>query len=93
MEGPRHHQLEDTLRYVQQAPDDIRWTIDQADLMTSLHSKKTRLLAMIEFHMVPTSVPGILVRISSLTLTELSWKEVPFLIFLLKVEVFFHQDL
>ena len=25
----RHHQHEDILRYVQQAPDDISWTIDQ----------------------------------------------------------------
>ena len=30
-EGPRHHQHEDILRYVQQAPDDISWTIDQAE--------------------------------------------------------------
>ena len=28
-EGPRHHQHEDILRYVQQAPDDISWTVDQ----------------------------------------------------------------
>ena len=27
-DGPRHHQHEDILRYVQQALDDIRWTID-----------------------------------------------------------------
>ena len=31
-EGPRHHQHEDILRYVQQAPDDISWTADQAEL-------------------------------------------------------------
>ena len=31
MEGPRHHQHEDILRYVQQAPDDIRWTIDKTE--------------------------------------------------------------
>ena len=31
MEGPRHHQHEDILRYVQQALDDIRWTVDQAE--------------------------------------------------------------
>ena len=30
-EGPRHHQQEDILRYVQQAPDDISWTIDQTE--------------------------------------------------------------
>ena len=27
VEGPRHHQHEDVFRYVQQAPDDIRWTL------------------------------------------------------------------
>ena len=47
-----------------------------------------------EFHMVPANVPGILVRNSSLMLTELFWNEVPFLIILQKVEpVFYHQDL
>ena len=30
-EGPRHHQHEDILRYVQQAPDETSWTIDQAE--------------------------------------------------------------
>ena len=30
-EGPRRHQHEDILRYVQQAPDDTNWTIDQAE--------------------------------------------------------------
>ena len=30
-EGPRHHQHEDISRYVQQAPDNIRWTNDQAE--------------------------------------------------------------
>ena len=39
--------------------------------------------------MVPTGVPGILVRNSSLMLTELFWKEVPFQIILLRVELFF----
>ena len=29
-EGPRHYQHEEILRFVQQAPDDINWTIDQA---------------------------------------------------------------
>ena len=40
MEGPRHHQHEDILRYVQQAPDDIRWTIDQAEFDDLLALKK-----------------------------------------------------
>ena len=30
-EGPRHQQHEDILRYVQHAPDDINWTIDQTE--------------------------------------------------------------
>ena len=30
-EGPRHHQHEEILRFVQQAPDGINWTIDQAE--------------------------------------------------------------
>ena len=30
-EGPRHYQHEEILRFVQQAPDDINWTIDQAE--------------------------------------------------------------
>ena len=29
VEGPRHHQHKDILRYVQEALDDIRWTVDQ----------------------------------------------------------------
>ena len=31
VEGPRHHQHEDILRYVQQALHDISWTLDQAE--------------------------------------------------------------
>ena len=40
MEGPRHHQHEDILRYVQQAPDDMSWTIDQAEFDDLLAFKK-----------------------------------------------------
>ena len=39
-EGPRHHQHEDILRYAQQAPDDISWTIDQAEFDDLLALKK-----------------------------------------------------
>ena len=28
-EGQRHHHCENILRYVQKAPDDIRWVIDK----------------------------------------------------------------
>ena len=31
VEGPRHHQYENFLRFVQKAPDDIRWTIDKTE--------------------------------------------------------------
>ena len=31
VEGPRHHQYDDILRFVQKAPDDIRWTIDKTE--------------------------------------------------------------
>ena len=40
MEGPRHHQHEDILRYAQQALDDIRWTMDQAEFDDLLALKK-----------------------------------------------------
>ena len=39
-EGPGHQQHEDILRYVQQAPDDINWTIDQAEFDDLLVVKK-----------------------------------------------------
>ena len=40
VEGPRHHQYEDNLRYVQQAPDDISRTIDQTEFDDVLALKK-----------------------------------------------------
>ena len=54
--------------------------------MTSLLQRKTRLLALTEFPMVPTGVLVAWARNSSLMLKELSWKEVQFQIVLLKVE-------
>ena len=39
-EGPRHHQHEDILRFVQHALDDISWTIDQAEFDELLALKK-----------------------------------------------------
>ena len=39
-EGPRHHQHEDVLRYVQQDPDDISWTVDQDEFDDLLVLKK-----------------------------------------------------
>ena len=40
VEGPRHHQHEHILRYVQRAPDDIRWTIDRAEFDELMALKK-----------------------------------------------------
>ena len=40
VEGPRHHQYEDILRDVQQAPDDICWTTDKAEFDDFLALKK-----------------------------------------------------
>ena len=39
-EGPRHFQHEEILRSVQQAPDDISWTVDRAEFDDLLASKK-----------------------------------------------------
>ena len=39
-EGPRHHQYENILRYVQKAPDDILWVIDQNEFNELMASKK-----------------------------------------------------
>ena len=39
-EDPRHHQYENFLRYVQKAPDDIRWVIDKNEFDELLSLKK-----------------------------------------------------
>ena len=39
-QGPRHHQYEDILRFVQKAPDDIRWTIDRTEFDKLIAMKK-----------------------------------------------------
>ena len=38
-EGPRHHQYDNILRYVQKAPDDIRWVIDKNEFDELMASK------------------------------------------------------
>ena len=40
VEGPRHLQYENILRYVQKAPDDIRWTIDRTEFEELIALKK-----------------------------------------------------
>ena len=57
VEGPRHHQYEDILRYVQQAPDDIRWTIDQSELdELTCHEERFFTWPRSEFHTALTDV-------------------------------------
>ena len=56
------------------------------NLTISVLYRKIRLLALTELFMVPTDVLVVWVRSSSLMLLELAWKEVLFLIVLLKVE-------
>ena len=40
VEGSRHDQYENILRYVQKAPDDIRWTIDRTEFDHFIALKK-----------------------------------------------------
>ena len=40
VEGPRHHQYENILRYVQKDPDDIRWTIGRTEFDELIALKK-----------------------------------------------------
>ena len=40
VEGPRHHQFENLLQYVQKAPDDIRWVIDRNEFDELIAMKK-----------------------------------------------------
>ena len=87
VEGPTHHQYEDIVRFVQKAPDDIRWTIEKTEFDELIAMRKIRLLVLTEFHMVPVSLPGVWVRNSSLMLTGLCWKEVPFQDISLRVEL------
>ena len=72
-----HDQHEDVLRYVQQAPDDLSWTIDQAEFDDLLALKKETAPALTEFLTVPTGVLVAWVRSSSLMQIELSWKGAP----------------
>ena len=74
VEGPKHHQYEAIIRYVQIAPNDILWTIDTKNCTNSL----LLLLALTKFQMVPTSVLEAWALRSSSMLTSLCWKEEPF---------------
>ena len=62
-EGPRHHQDDEISRIVQQAPDDINLTVDNAEFDDLLALKKeTQLLTLTEFITVSTVVLLALVR-------------------------------
>ena len=80
-EGPRHFQHEEILRFFQQAPDDINWTIDRAEFDDLLASKKDSVLDPT----VSTDVLVALARSSSLMPFKPFWREGIFLIVLLKV--------
>ena len=86
VEGPRHHQYENILRYVQRAPDDIRWTMDRTEFDGLIALKKDSAPG-------PDGIPygaykcaGVSWDPSSFsTLTSICWREVPFLNISLKV--------
>ena len=78
VEGPRHHKYDDILRYVQKAPDDIRWIIDRTEFDELIAMKKDSALD-------PDGIPYGAYRCaegwahsSYLTLTSFCWKKVPF---------------
>ena len=53
VEGPKHHQYENILRYVQKAPDDIRWTFDLTEFDELIALKKNSVLGL---HGIPYGV-------------------------------------
>ena len=88
VEGPRHHQHEEILRYVQQAPDDIRWIIDKTEFDDLLALKKDSAPG-------PDGIPYGAYRCAGDLGSQFLFnayrallKEVPFLIILLKIELF-----
>ena len=56
IEGERHHCHETILRYVQKAPDDIRWEIDRNESDELMATKKNPLQVPMGFHIVSTGV-------------------------------------
>ena len=63
---------------MQQAPDDISWTLDQAEFDDFLALKKVSAPGPDGIPAVSAGVLVVWVRSSSLMLTKLFWKEVPF---------------
>ena len=93
-EGSRHHQHEDILRLVQQAPDDISWTIDQTAFDDLFALKKDSAPGL---DGIPYGVYRCAGGLGSQFLFNAHrpffWKVVPFLINLLKVELFKTSDI
>ena len=88
MKGPRHHQHEDILRDVQRAPDDIRWTIDQAEFGDLLAFKKDSAPCPDGIRYGAYRCAGGLGSHFLFNLIELAWKVLLFLSVLLKVGLF-----
>ena len=78
VEGPRHHQYENILRYVQKAPHDIRWTMDRTEFDELVALKKDSAPG-------PDGIPYGAYRCAGVswdpssfsTLASICWKEVP----------------
>ena len=84
-EGLRNYQHQDIFRFVQQAPDDIKWTIDQAEFDDPLALKKDSAPGPDGFPTVSTDVLVALVQSFSIELIKPCWREELFPIVLLKV--------
>ena len=85
VEGPRHHQHGNVLRYVQKAPDDIRWTIDRAEFGELIALKKDSAPGPDGFPYGVYKCAGRLGSQFLFTTYSICWKEVPFLNILLLV--------
>ena len=85
IEGPRHHQYENILRYVQEAPDDIRWTIDRTEFDELIALKKDSAPGPDGIPYGALKCAGDWAPSSFSKLISICWKEVPFLNISLKV--------
>ena len=86
--APRDHQHEDILRHVQQAADDIRWTVDQSEFGELLALKKDSALGPDGIHYGAYRCAGGLGSNSTSLLVELFWNVVLFQIVLKSRTVF-----
>ena len=84
-EGPRHYQHEEILRFVQRAPDDINWTIDQAEFGDLLALKEDSAPGLDGVSCGVYRCAVALVQSFSIVLIKPYWREVLNPIVLLKV--------